>query len=107
MAEVHDCFSIEEIFAYEDLGFAGRGKGKDLLLNKETYVGGRIPVNTDGGLKLGHPVGATGIKQIIEVVKQLRGEAYNQVKGARIGLAHNIGGTGATALVHILGKELR
>lgn len=107
MAEVHDCFSIEEILAYEDLDFAPRGKGKELLLNKETYVGGRIPVNTDGGLKLGHPVGATGIKQIIEVVRQLRGEAYNQVRNARIGLAHNIGGTGATAVVHILGSELK
>lgn len=106
MAEVHDCFSIEELFAYEDLGFAERGKGKDLLINKESYVGGRIPVNTDGGLKLGHPVGATGIKQLIEVTRQLRGQAINQVKGARIGLSHNIGGSGATAVVHILGKEL-
>lgn len=107
MAEVHDCFSIEEILAYEDLGLAERGKGKDLLINKDSYVGGRIPVNTDGGLKLGHPVGATGIKQIIEVARQLRGDAANQVKDAKIGLAHNIGGTGATALVHILGKEMK
>jgi acetyl-CoA C-acetyltransferase len=105
VAEVHDCFSIEEIFAYEDLGFAERGKGKELLLTKETYVGGRIPVNTDGGLKLGHPVGATGIKQLIEIVHQLRGDALRQVRNATIGLSHNIGGTGATALVHILGKE--
>jgi len=107
IAEVHDCFSIEEILAYEDLGFAGRGKGKELLLNKDSYVSGKIPVNTDGGLKLGHPVGATGIKQIIEVVKQLRGDACNQVKGPEKGLAHNIGGTGATAVVHILSNELR
>lgn len=105
VAEVHDCFSIEEIMAYEDLGFAERGKGAQLLVNKETYVGGRLPVNTDGGLKLGHPVGATGIKQIIEIVRQLRGDAYNQVKDANIGLTHNIGGTGATAVVHIFGKE--
>ncbi|MBI4182139.1 MAG: thiolase domain-containing protein [Candidatus Aenigmarchaeota archaeon] len=105
VAEVHDCFSIEEILAYEDLGFAPKGKGKDLLLNKDTWIGGRLPVNTDGGLKLGHPVGATGIKQLIEIVRQLRGDAYNQVKDPRIGLTHNIGGTGATALVHILGKE--
>ena len=105
IAEVHDCFSIEEVFAYEDLGFCEKGKAKELLLNRETYVGGRIPVNTDGGLKLGHPVGATGIKQIIEVVKQLRGKSYSQIKNARIGLTHNIGGTGATAVVHILGKE--
>lgn len=105
IAEVHDCFSIEEILAYEDLGFAERGKGKDLLVEKETWVGGRLPVNTDGGLKLGHPVGATGIKQIIEVTKQLRRDAVNQVK-ARVGLTHNIGGTGATAAVHIFGREL-
>jgi len=106
VAEVHDCFSIAEIIAYEDLGFAERGKGKDLLLNKETTIGGRIPVNTDGGLKVGHPVGATGIKQIIEITKQLRGEAYNQVKDASTGLTHNVGGSGATAIIHILKKEI-
>jgi acetyl-CoA C-acetyltransferase len=105
IAELHDCFSIAEIIAYEDLGFAERGKGKDLLINNETTIGGRIPVNTDGGLKMGHPVGATGIKQIIEVVKQLRGEAVNQVKSARIGLTHNVGGSGATSIVHIFGSE--
>ena len=104
-AEVHDCFSIAEILAYEDLGFAGKGKGKELLLNNEVTIGGRIPVNTDGGLKMGHPVGATGIKQIVEIVKQLRGEASNQVKNARFGLAHNVGGSGASCLVHILGRE--
>lgn len=105
VAEVHDCFSIAEIIAYEDLGLAEKGSGKELLINEETTIGGRIPVNTDGGLKLGHPVGATGIKQIVEIVKQLNCEAINQVKGARIGLTHNIGGSGATALVHIFGKE--
>lgn len=105
VAEVHDCFSIAEILAYEDLGFAEKGKGKELLLNKEVMIGGRIPVNTDGGLKMGHPVGATGIKQIVEIVKQLRGEAYNQVKNAKIGLTHNIGGSGASCLVHIFGRE--
>lgn len=105
VAEVHDCFSIAELIAYEDLGFAEPGKGRELLLNQETRIGGSIPVNTDGGLKLGHPVGATGIKQIIELVKQLRGEAINQVKGAKYALAHNVGGSGATAIVHILGGE--
>lgn len=105
IAEVHDCFSIAEIIAYEDLGFAERGKAKELLINRETYVGGSIPVNTDGGLKVGHPVGATGIKQVIEIAKQLRGESSNQVKSAEVGLAHNIGGSGATAIVHILSKE--
>ncbi|MFH1294824.1 MAG: thiolase domain-containing protein [Candidatus Aenigmatarchaeota archaeon] len=105
VAEVHDCFSIAEVMAYEDLGFAPRGKGKDLLINKDTTIGGRIPVNTDGGLKVGHPVGATGIKQIIEIVRQLKALAPNQVKGAKIGLAHNVGGSGATALVHILRSD--
>lgn len=105
IAEVHDCFSIAELLAYEGLGFAEKGKARELLVNKETWVGGRIPVNTDGGLKMGHPVGATGVKQIIEVTKQLRGEAPNQVRHARVGLAHNVGGSGATAIVHILGKE--
>jgi len=105
VAEVHDCFSIAEIIAYEDLGFAKRGKGKQLLINKDTSMGGSIPTNTDGGLKVGHPVGATGIKQIIEITRQLRGEAPNQVKGAKIGLAHNVGGSGATALVHILRSD--
>lgn len=105
VAELHDCFSIAEIIAYEDLGFAERGKAKKLLVEKETYIGGSIPINTDGGLKVGHPVGATGIKQIIEIVRQLRGEAFNQVKNAKIGLTHNIGGSGATAIIHILSKE--
>lgn len=102
VAEVHDCFSIAEVIAYEDLGFAPRGKGKALLINKDVNLGGRIPVNTDGGLKVGHPVGATGIKQLIEIVRQLKGIAPNQVKGARIGLTHNVGGSGATGIVHIL-----
>jgi len=105
VAEVHDCFSIAELISYEDLGFAEHGKGKELLENKDVYIGGKIPVNPDGGLKLGHPVGATGIKQIIEITRQLRGKGINQVKDATIGLAENIGGTGATAIVHILGKE--
>lgn len=105
VAEVHDCFSIAEILAYEDLGFAERGKAKKLLERGETTIGGSIPVNTDGGLKVGHPVGATGIKQVIEITRQLRGEAPNQVKGAEIGLTHNVGGTGATGIVHILRSE--
>ncbi|MBI2675485.1 MAG: thiolase domain-containing protein [Candidatus Aenigmarchaeota archaeon] len=105
MAEVHDCFSIAEIMAYEDLGFAPKGKGKELLISGETKIGGRMPVNTDGGLKVGHPVGATGIKQIIEIVRQLRGKACNQVRDAKIGLAHNVGGSGATAIVNIFSRE--
>ncbi len=105
IAEVHDCFSIAEIMAYEALGLAERGRSKDLLKNKETTIGGRIPVNTDGGLKMGHPVGASGIKQIIEIVKQIRGEAGNQVKGCEYGLSHSVGGSGATCVVSVFGKE--
>ena len=104
LAEVHDCFTIAEICAYEDLGFAKKGEGGKLIEEGETEIGGRIPVNTSGGLKAkGHPVGATGVAQIVEIVKQLRNEAgKRQVKGAEIGLAHNVGGSGATATVHIL-----
>jgi acetyl-CoA C-acetyltransferase len=103
VAEVHDCFTIAEILAYEDLGFCEKGEGGKLIENEETKIGGRIPVNTSGGLKAcGHPVGATGVKQAVEVVLQLRGEAgKRQVKDCRVGLTHNVGGSGATAVVHI------
>jgi acetyl-CoA C-acetyltransferase len=101
LVEAHDCFSIAELLAYEDLGFSEKGWGKELLINGEVYTNGSIPFNPSGGLKLGHPVGATGIKQISEVVKQLRGCAANQVSGARTGLTQNIGGSGATAVVSI------
>ncbi len=104
IAEIHDCFSIAEVIAYESLGFVERGKAKEFIEEGENDMGGSIPTNTDGGLKVGHPVGATGIKQIIEVVNQLRGKAYNQVSDAEIGLTENIGGSGATALIHILSK---
>ena len=103
--EVHDCFTIAEILALEDLGFCEKGKAGRLYDEGQTYVGGSLPVNTDGGLKAaGHPVGATGVKQIVELVKQLRGEAQKgrQVSGAEVGLAQNIGGSGATAVVTIL-----
>ncbi len=103
VATVHDCFTIAEIIAYEDLGFCEKGEGGKLIQAKETYVGGRIPVNVDGGLKSkGHPIGATGVSMAIEITKQLRGEAgERQVKNAEIGLAHNVGGTGQVAAVHI------
>jgi len=95
IAEVHDCFTIAEVLAYEDLGLCKKGKG---------YKGIDKPVNLSGGLKAcGHPVGATGVKQIVEVVNHLKGEAgKRQVKKAKIGLVHNVGGTGGTAVVHIL-----
>jgi acetyl-CoA C-acetyltransferase len=105
-AEVHDCFTIAEIVATEDLGFCKKGEGGKLLDERITEIGGRIPVNTSGGLKaVGHPVGATGIKQAVEAVLQLRGQAgKRQVNDAKIGLTHNVGGSGATAVVHIFSR---
>ena len=103
VAEVHDCFTIAEIIAYEDLGFCKLGKGGEFVEDGKTKLGGRIPVNTSGGLKSkGHPVGATGTAQAYEIYLQLTGQAdKRQVKEAEIGLTHNVGGSGATATVHI------
>ena len=103
LAEVHDCFTIAEIMAIEDLGFCKKGEGGKLTEQGETSIGGKIPINTGGGLKgKGHPVGATGIAQAVEIVLQLRGEAgKRQVNGAEVGLTHNVGGSGGTAVVHI------
>jgi len=103
VAEVHDCFTIAEIIAYEDLGFCETGQGGKLAESGETKLGGRIPVNTSGGLKAkGHPVGATGTGQAYEVYLQLTGRAgKRQVRDAEIGLTHNVGGSGSTATVHI------
>jgi acetyl-CoA C-acetyltransferase len=106
VAEVHDCFTIAELMAYENLGFAKPGEGRQLIRNKETYKEGRIPVNVDGGLlSKGHPIGATGGSQIRTIVLQLRGEAGDiQVKSPEIGLVHNIGGVGLYGNVTILGR---
>jgi acetyl-CoA C-acetyltransferase len=103
VAEVHDCFTIAEIIAYEDLGFCGAGKGGNLIEDGTTELGGKLPVNPSGGLKSkGHPVGATGTAQAYEIYLQLTGQAEKrQVEGAEIGLSHNVGGSGATACVHI------
>ena len=103
-AEVHDCFTIAEICAIEDLGFVKKGEGGKAIDNKITTLDGSLPVNTSGGLKSkGHPVGATGVAQMVEVIQQLRGEAEaRQLKDAKIGLAHNVGGSGATCVVHIM-----
>ena len=103
-AEVHDCFTIAEILAIEDLGFVKKGEGGKAIDNKITTLDGSLPVNPSGGLKAkGHPVGATGVAQIVELTLQLRNKAEKrQVKEAQIGLAHNIGGSGATCTVHIL-----
>ncbi len=106
-AEVHDCFTIAEICAIEDLGFVKKGEGGKVSQEGMTAIGGKIPVNTSGGLKAcGHPVGATGVKQAVEITMQLRGEAgKRQVDGAEIGLTHNVGGSGGTAVIHIFGRE--
>jgi acetyl-CoA C-acetyltransferase len=106
IAEVHDCFTIAEILALEDLGFVEKGKGGQATRDGLTALGGKLPVNTSGGLKAcGHPVGATGIKQAYEIVLQLRGEAgKRQVEEVEYGLAHNVGGSGGTAIVHIMSR---
>jgi len=103
VTEIHDCFTIAEIIAYEDLGFCKPGKGGDLAEKGTTTIEGEIPVNTSGGLKSkGHPVGATGTAQAYEIYLQLTEQAERrQVKGAEIGLTHNVGGSGATAAVHL------
>jgi acetyl-CoA C-acetyltransferase len=104
LAELHDCFTIAEIIASEDLGFAAKGEGGPLAASGATEICGRIPINTSGGLKAkGHPVGATGVGQICDVVMQLRGDAgERQVAKHKIGLAQNLGGSGATCVVTIL-----
>lgn len=108
VAEVHDCFTIAEVLAAEDLGFFPKGKAAQAIQQGRTTLGKthRVVMNPSGGLKgCGHPVGATGVKQIVELVEHLRGSAgARQVEGACIGLAHNVGGSGATATVHILKK---
>jgi acetyl-CoA C-acetyltransferase len=104
-AEIHDCFTIAEIVAIEDLGFVNKGEGGPYTLAGRTCINGERPVNTSGGLKSkGHPVGATGVGQICDVVQQIRGEAgERQVRRNTLGLAQNLGGSGATSVVTILG----
>jgi len=104
VAEVHDCFTIAEIVASEDLGFVRKGEGGPFAAAGCTAIGGRIPINTSGGLKSkGHPVGATGVGQICDLVQQLRGDAgERQVARHRLGLAQNLGGSGGTCVVTIL-----
>jgi acetyl-CoA C-acetyltransferase len=104
-AEVHDCFTIAEILALEDLGFVKKGEGGPYTLEGRTCISGERPINTSGGLKAkGHPVGATGVGQICDVAIQIRGEAgERQIKRNQLGLAQNLGGSGATSVVTILG----
>jgi acetyl-CoA C-acetyltransferase len=106
--EVHDCFTIAEIIAMEDLGFFPKGRAGQIILEGRTTLGkGRPVVNTSGGLKAaGHPVGATGIKQVVEIYNQLKGKAGDkQVENAKIGMTHNVGGSGGTAVINIIKKD--
>lgn len=109
MAEVHDCFTIAEVLATEDLGFAGRGEGGAFARNGEGRLNeGKTTINASGGLKSkGHPLGATGTGQVVEVFKQLRGEVASnrQVRDAQTALTHNVGGSGATCAVHVFGRD--
>jgi acetyl-CoA C-acetyltransferase len=101
--EVHDCFTIAEICAIEDLGFFEKGTGGKVTEEGLTAIDSDLPVNPSGGLKAcGHPVGATGIKQVVEIAQQLRGEAGKRQVAGEVGMAHNVGGSGGTAVVHIL-----
>ena len=103
IAELHDCFTGVELMTYEDLGFCDRGGAPKLIESGDTTIGGRLPVNPSGGLKAkGHPPGATGVAQCVEIFEQLRGTAPNQVDGARVGLCHNLGGPTAVSAVTIL-----
>jgi acetyl-CoA C-acetyltransferase len=108
VATCHDCFTIAELMAYEDLGFCKKGEGAKMIREGQTEVGGRIPVNLDGGLKSkGHPIGATGVSMAVEITKQLRNEAGSHQAPIRngIGLVHNVGGTGHYAFVTILSRN--
>ena len=110
LIELHDCFTIAELLALEDLGVTKKGDVAARVRRGEFTLGSasRTVINPSGGLKgCGHPIGATGVKQVVEIVEQLRGAAgKRQVSGARVGLAHNVGGTGATAVVHILKRGI-
>jgi len=106
VACTHDCFSIAEIMSYEDLGFCKKGEGGKFIEEGQSYIGGKTPVNVDGGLKSkGHPLGATGVSMTVEITRQLRGEAgKRQVPNATIGLTHNVGETGQYCMVHIFNR---
>jgi acetyl-CoA C-acetyltransferase len=108
VATAHDCFTIAELMAYEDLGFCKKGEAAKMIREGETQLGGRIPINLDGGLKAkGHPIGATGVSMTVEITKQLRGEAGKHQAPIKngVGLVHNVGGTGHYAYVTILSRS--
>jgi acetyl-CoA C-acetyltransferase len=107
VAELHDAFTSVELISYEDLGFCNKGEGKQLIRDGTTKLNGKLPVNTSGGLKAkGHPISATGLAQIYELVKQLRNQAeQRQIDNVKYALAQNIGGAGSNVSVHILEKN--
>jgi len=107
VAGVHDCFTIAEIMAYEDLGFCAKGEGGAFIEAKAPYIGGSTPVNVDGGLKAkGHPIGATGTSQAYEIIRQLRGDCgERQVPDADVGLTHNVGGIGQYCFVNVFRRD--
>ncbi|MFP4642091.1 MAG: thiolase family protein [Dehalococcoidia bacterium] len=108
VAQVHDCFSISQIVELEELGFCNKGEGGPFMASGETRIDGEIPTNTDGGLlSVGHPFGATGIRQGIEIMKQLQGRAARQVKGAVNGLTHNLSGSNVEHTIVVYSKESR
>jgi len=107
VAEVHDCFTIAELMAYEDLGFCKKGEGGPFIADKRTYIGGDVAVNVDGGLKAkGHPIGATGVSMVYEIISQLRGDCgERQVPDADVGLTHNVGGIGQYTFVNLFRRD--
>ena len=107
-AEIHDAFTPVELMSYEDLGFANKGEGKNLIRNGTTLLNGTLPINSSGGLKAkGHPISATGISQIYELVLQFREQAgKRQINNVKYALAHNTGGVGSITSVHILKKAI-
>jgi acetyl-CoA C-acetyltransferase len=107
VADVHDCFTIAEIMAYEDLGFCKKGEGGKFISERQPYIGGKVAVNVDGGLKAkGHPIGATGVSMTFEIARQLRGEAgERQVPDADVGLTHNVGGIGQYCFVQVMRRD--
>ena len=103
---MHDCFSISEIIEVEELGFCKKGEGGPFVASGQTKLGGKIPTNTDGGLlSCGHPFGGTGVRQGIEILRQLQGRAANQVKGATMGMTHNLSGGNVEQTIIIYGRE--
>jgi len=106
VAQVHDCFTISQIIEIEELGFCKKGEGGAFVGSGQNEIGGKIPINTDGGLlATGHPFGATGIRQGTEIMRQLQGTARHQVKDACVGLTHNLSGLNTEQTVIIYGRE--